>query len=234
MTVEILSDGCTEVLMIRKRVKNINLRVSKGRVVCTFPYGVDKKYVREFLERKSDWITQVSEKQKSQNNYLMDCIRKNDKLQLLGSLYTIVEREDKKNIVEIMGDTILLSVKDINDEELKDRVLAKWWKELAYISFDSLVDKWLMLLNENNFVKPEIGIRKMKSRWGSCNKTKGKITFNEYLLKAEVKAIEYVVLHELAHLKIKAHDKSFYTFIQKYMPDYKMRKKALMNDLLQQ
>ncbi|MDD4120906.1 MAG: DUF45 domain-containing protein, partial [Clostridia bacterium] len=207
MTVEILSDGCTEVLMIRKRVKNINLRVSKGRVVCTFPYGVDKKYVREFLERKSDWITQVSEKQKSQNNYLMDCIRKNDKLQLLGSLYTIVEREDKKNIVEIMGDTILLSVKDINDEELKDRVLAKWWKELAYISFDSLVDKWLMLLNENNFVKPEIGIRKMKSRWGSCNKTKGKITFNEYLLKAEVKAIEYVVLHELAHLKIKAHDK---------------------------
>ncbi|MFA7664074.1 MAG: YgjP-like metallopeptidase domain-containing protein, partial [Clostridia bacterium] len=144
MTVEILSNGCTEVLMIRKRVKNINLRVSKGRVVCTFPYGVDKKYVRDFLERKSDWITQVSEKQKSQNNYLMDCIRKNDKLQLLGSLYTIVEREDKKNIVEIMGDTILLSVKDINDEELKDRVLGKWWKELAYISFDSLVDKWLM------------------------------------------------------------------------------------------
>lgn len=233
MTVEILSNGCTEVLMIRKRVKNINLRVSKGRVVCTFPYGVDKKYVREFLERKSDWITQVSEKQKSQNNYLMDCIRKNDKLQLLGSLYTIVEREDKKNIVEIMGDTIILSVRDINDEELKDRVLAKWWKELAYISFDSLVDKWLMILNDNNFVKPEIGIRKMKSRWGSCNKTKGKITFNEYLLKAEVKAIEYVVLHELAHLKIKAHDKLFYTFIQKYMPDYKIRKEALMNDLLQ-
>ena len=126
MTVEILSNGCTEVLMIRKRVKNINLRVSKGGVVCTFPYGVDMKYVRDFLERKSDWITLVLEKQELQNNYLMGCIRKNDRLQLLGSIYTIVEREDKKNIVEILGDTIVLSVKDINDEELKDRVLGKW------------------------------------------------------------------------------------------------------------
>ncbi|NLT17897.1 MAG: hypothetical protein BWX72_02033 [Firmicutes bacterium ADurb.Bin080] len=233
MTVEILSDGCTEVLMIRKRVKNINLRVSKGRVICTFPYGVDKKYVRDFLERKSDWIKLVSEKQKSQNNYLMGYIRKDDKLQLLGSLYTIIERQEKNNTVKIVGDTIVLSVKDLKDEELKDRVLSKWWKELAYITFDSLIDKWLITLNEYNFVKPYIGVRKMKSRWGSCNKTKGRITFNEYLLKAEVRAVEYVVLHELAHLKIRAHDKAFYTLIEKFMPDYKVRKKALMNDLLQ-
>jgi predicted metal-dependent hydrolase len=73
----------------------------------------------------------------------------------------------------------------------------------------------------------------MKTLWGSCTKSKGKITFNEYLLKADIRCIQYVILHELTHLMYTYHNADFYNFLTVQMPDWQERKKQLDKDVVQ-
>ena len=73
----------------------------------------------------------------------------------------------------------------------------------------------------------------MKTQWGSCTKSKNKITLNEYLLKANNRCIRYVILHELTHLLYQYHNEDFYNFLTIQMPDWKKRKSELDNDVVQ-
>ena len=72
----------------------------------------------------------------------------------------------------------------------------------------------------------------MKSRWGSCIPSRNKVIFNLNLIKTPMCCIEYVVLHELSHLKYQNHSKNFYNFISIFMPDWKERKKILNKEFM--
>lgn len=74
---------------------------------------------------------------------------------------------------------------------------------------------------------PEIEIRKMKSRWGSCFWTKNKIVLNLSLIKVPILCTEYVVVHELSHFKFQNHSKNFYNFISLFIPDWNERRRIL-------
>ncbi len=90
----------------------------------------------------------------------------------------------------------------------------------AKILFYRLIRKYHPFIN-----KPitKIRIKKMNSRWGSCNYKKGYINLNLWLIKKDIRFIEYVILHELSHLIYPNHSKEFYGFIKNIMPDYKER-----------
>lgn len=81
--------------------------------------------------------------------------------------------------------------------------------------------------------KPALYVRKMKTLWGSCTPSKNKITLNQYLLKADLRCIQYVVLHELTHLLYPYHNTDFYNFLTIQMPDWKERKKQLDLEVVQ-
>ncbi len=76
-------------------------------------------------------------------------------------------------------------------------------------------------------VFPQVKIRTMKTQWGSCRPQTGVITLNRRLLEAPVEAIEYVILHEFAHFIHPNHSKDFYGLVERFMPDWKARKKLL-------
>jgi predicted metal-dependent hydrolase len=82
--------------------------------------------------------------------------------------------------------------------------------------------------------KPEIQIRNMKSRWGSCIKDKNIILLNSELIKAPKFCIDYVVLHELIHFKRRNHDGNFYNFMTSLMPDWKQRKEILDEEIVRE
>ena len=90
----------------------------------------------------------------------------------------------------------------------------------AKVVFNKIIRKYHPYIN-----KPinKIRIKKMNTRWGSCNYKKGYINLNLYLIKKDIKFIEYVILHELTHLIYPNHSKDFYNFIKNIMPDYKDR-----------
>ena len=93
--------------------------------------------------------------------------------------------------------------------------------------FEEICKKMYFLLEPYKISYPQIQVRKMKSRWGTCYVQKQKIILNRALLKAPIKAIEYVVLHELVHFIHGNHSSDFYEVIREVMPDWKERKELL-------
>ena len=108
--------------------------------------------------------------------------------------------------------------------ELKKKITEKWYFEKARALFPQVMDKYLDILGEKI---EHLSIKKMKTRWGSCNHRKKYINLNTDLVKKPVPCIEYVVLHEIAHLRHPNHSRDFYHHIERYMPDYKQREKLL-------
>ena len=100
-------------------------------------------------------------------------------------------------------------------------------KELAGILLTDSMERMGRLVAPYGIRCEKLQIRRMTSRWGSCIPSKGKITLNSRLIEAPGEAVDYVVLHELAHMKYPHHQKSFYDFIARFMPDWKERRDML-------
>lgn len=113
-----------------------------------------------------------------------------------------------------------LFLKEPEDDVKKQKILNKLWRDTTTIVFESemntLFDK---IFKKYNISRPIIAIRKMKTFWESCSPSKDKITLNECLLKAYIRCIQYVILHELTHLLYPNHSKEFYDFLTIQMPD---------------
>ena len=139
-----------------------------------------------------------------------------------------------KNRVEVDDKRVYLFVTDVNDEELIQSMFSRWWRHTAKIVYQQEVEYFYkMVIKKYGIEKPTISIRKMKTLWGSCNPQKNKITLNEYLLKANIRCIQYVVLHELTHLLYPNHNSDFYNFLTIHMPDWTERKKQLDTEVVQ-
>lgn len=112
-------------------------------------------------------------------------------------------------------------------EKHEEKVYTKEDYNNAKITYSLEVEKWLKVLSKYNIKMPEIKVRKMKTRWGSCIPSKNKITLNIALIYVPKECMEYVVLHELVHFLEPNHGKRFYGIIEEYMSDYKQIRQKL-------
>ena len=112
---------------------------------------------------------------------------------------------------------LFLGEKYLLDASIKD--IDEFYKQKAKEIIPTLVDKFS---KEMNLYPTSIKYRKNKNTWGSCNYKNG-LNFNILLIKFPIEIIEYVVIHELAHIKHKNHSKRFWDLVEKYCPDYKDR-----------
>ncbi|GAA0721256.1 DUF45 domain-containing protein [Clostridium malenominatum] len=188
-------------ILIRKKVKNINLRIKRdGSVVVSANPKVPLEYINSFVESKEGWIIKHRERIKEIEN----------------------RRKVQEDEIRILGHTY--NLRDLN---LEEGDLEKYIRELAKKEFNMSIERILPLLKDYKIKKPSLKIRKMKTRWGSCNKTKKSITLNLELLKYTREIIDYVVLHELVHLVYFDHSKNFYGLLEELMPDFNIRRKIL-------
>ena len=129
---------------------------------------------------------------------------------------------------------IIIHLKDLEDVALAQKLLEKWWREKATSIYAQEVDAiYNKVFRKYSIEKPSMQVKKMKTLWGSCTPNKNKITLNEYLLKADLRCIQYVVLHELTHLLHPFHNKDFYEFMTVQMPDWQVRKEQLDKEVVQ-
>lgn len=189
-----------------KKIKYARIRINKdGTILLSAPFFYSIKNIFEMLQKYKIWLDVTVQKQ--QNLKLQ-----NNQVQILGKIYTLTLDPLVTNL-KIRDDEILTcSMDKFEDYKLK----------LAKSEFQEIIDKFLPLIKRD--VK-RIVVRKMSTRWGSCNYKKGYINLNLHLIEKNHKFVEYVILHELAHLVFPHHQNSFYEFIEKIMPDYKERQK---------
>ena len=212
----------------RKKVKNINLRIRPNmEIYISAPMNLHSDYIENFIRSKEKWIKQVLQKiEEAKQNQLPSQYLSGEKHKYLGKEYELEVKQGNSNRVSIKEGKIILTVISniFENSDEKKKVMEKWYFENAQKVFVNAMQKWLEILDESI---EKLSIKPMKSRWGSCNYVKRYINLNTELIKRTQFEIEYVVLHELTHLKYPNHGKGFYRYIENYMPNYKMAEKML-------
>lgn len=210
-----------------KDIKNINIRITKdGEISVSAPLNTKPKLVDDFVEEKAEWIfRKMADFEKAKEAMPDDSFYDGKTVFILGKEYTLMLDRAKKFYVEINGEDIIVFSR-YGDDNLKPKYL-DWLAEIAEPIFEDSLTRMLILAKEYSINRPEIYIRNMSSRWGSCNIGKHRIGLNVQLMKKDKKCIDQVVLHEVAHFVSPDHSEKFYEVLDKLMPDWKDRKNEL-------
>lgn len=229
-------NGTVDVKIVRKNIKNVHLKVFRSlEVVLSVPMQVPQEWIENFLSKRIKWIDeQITKYKLSGGTNTLDSIKNGTSVQMLGKDMRVVFEEASKNSIEVDEKRITLLLKNVTDEEFAQKLFLKWWKQAAEDVFQNELDTlYEKIFKKYQVAKPDIYVRKMKTLWGSCTPSKSKVTFNNYLFKANLRCIQYVVLHELTHLIYPNHSKQFYDFLTIHMPDWQERKKQLDTEVVQ-
>lgn len=220
-----------EYTLSRKAKKNVNFRInSKGEVCISAPRYVSKTELEKMILGKAEWIVktknQIIHQKKSPIN---NKIQSGNKIYLNGVPYEIKITPSSSNHIDVQNDLIEIKIKNskLDSPKYIESFFNTWLNECTYKIAQKYMDIYLDKLKKYNLKKPELTIRTMTSRWGSCTPSINKITINKNLMYPPFECFEYVVLHELAHLVEANHSKKFYAVIESVMPDWKKRKKIL-------
>lgn len=209
----------------RKKVKNINLRVDKDlNVYISAPLNLDSYYIENFIKSKKDWIDKNINRFKNiKEEYGQGNIDDGAILRYLGKKYILKIEESSYNKVYVDDKYIVMKIVD-NNESLRNKLLEEWYYEKASKIIKELFYKILGIMNES---VEKFKINKIKGKWGYCIPLKREICLNVDLIKRSQFEIEYVIIHEIVHLKVPNHSKMFYQNVEIYMKDYKLAEKML-------
>ena len=144
----------------------------------------------------------------------------------LGRQYRLKVVSSTEEQVVLKRGIINVYTKDRNNSSQIKTLLGRWYKQRGTIKYAERLKLYYAKTKRHGIVLPNIQIRMMKKRWGSCSK-QGSIILNTQLIKAPSHCIDYVIMHELCHLKYFNHGKLFYNLLVKVMPDWEKRKKRL-------
>lgn len=210
----------------QKKIKNIHLSVyPNGQVKISAPLHMNQETLRTFLISKLGWIKQKQTKfQNQQRETPRDCINRESHY-VWGQRYLlkVIEQDTPPKIV-LGHSEMLLQVRPNSSPELKQAIIDEWLREELKRVIPPLIAKWQPIMGVE--VK-KFFVQKMKTRWGSCNYTQGNVRFNSQLAKKPPECLEYVVVHELAHLLEPSHNAHFHSLMSNFLPNWKLIKAEL-------
>lgn len=224
----LLQVGGVEAVVLYKPVKNLHLNVLPpvGKVRVTAPQNMNDDAIRTFLATRISWIKKMQAKFKGQERQTPREYVSGETYYFFGKKYRLeVSESDEPPHVEIKGKTkIILSIRPKANVSKREEIMQDWYRNELRTFLEKAIDKWEKKIG----VKTDSwGIRRMKTRWGSCNHKKRSIWLNLELAKKSESCIEYVVLHELLHLIERKHNEKFTALLSKYMPKWKSEKEEL-------
>lgn len=211
----------------REERKTISLVIKPDKTtIVKVPKEAKMEEVENFLKRKWSWLKkQISyfdkySKKKHERDYVSG-----ESFYYLGRQYKLIVRKRKQESVRFSkGILELYTKKELRNSRHNRDLLNKWYDERAVNIFTK---RYRIVLKsfDYDFV-PKLDIRKMNKRWGSFLSNK-KIYLNPDLVKSPVRCIDYVIIHELCHMRYKKHNKDFYKLLTQKCPDWEFRKEKL-------
>lgn len=224
---DVLKFNDIEVELAFKNIKNIHLRVHPplGKVTLSSPENISIEQLRVYVSTKLGWIRRERKKMISQKREPEYLYINNESHYFFGKRYLlkIIESKEKSKVV-LRHSRIEIIVPKENDREFIKSKLYQWYRKQLH---QFLNDKIEFYKEKINVYPKGFGIRKVKTKWGSCNDTAKTLWFNIELAKKPKDCIEYIVVHELVHLKERNHNKNFIILMNKYFPNWQLRKKEL-------
>jgi predicted metal-dependent hydrolase len=225
--------GNLTVEIIKKDIKNLHLGVypPKGRVRVAAPLSTSDESIRLFVISKMLWIKKQEKFFLSQQRQTARKYVSGETHYIFGKAYRlrVINSDDGTKLVISKKSYIDLYVKSNANAEQKAKIFENYYRsELRKLIF-KIVSKWEKKVGVKT---PELKIRKMKTRWGTCNSEDKRIWLNLELAKKPFHCIDYVLVHELIHLKEKKHSKEFLHLLQNAYPNWQEHKDELNHSIL--
>ena len=207
----------------RRTRHTVGLKVTQAGLVVHVPQRLALRDIEAILQTKLAWIIQKLE-EKQQNQIPEMQWLNGEPLHLLGHEITLSLRQNNINKAAALQDNCLIvSQPNITDTKLIKRKTIAWYKKEALNDFARRLQIFSTKLN---VPVPKLMLSNAKSRWGSCN-SRGEVRLNWRLIQAPPSIINYVVCHELAHLKEMNHSARFWAIVEKLDPNYQQAEKDL-------
>lgn len=213
--------------VVLKNIKNVHLSVQPphGKVRIAAPNRMELEIIRMFAISKLSWIKKQQSKMLNQEREGVKNYVSRESHYFLGKRYLlkVVEGNHKQSII-LNHSNIVLNVRPNSSKDQKQIILQEWYRnQLKEVSL-KMIKKWEKKMN----VKVEdLRIRKMKTRWGSCNQKSKKIHLNLELAKKPLQCLEYIIVHEMVHLLERNHGDRFLAYMNKFLPNWKSCKENL-------
>jgi predicted metal-dependent hydrolase len=227
-----LSVAGIDVDVVYKDIKNLHIGVYPplGRVRVAAPQRLDDDQVRLAVVDRLPWI-------KKQRMQLQDAERQSKREMLTGESHyvwgvrhrlKVVQRPGRPHF-EVDGERLLLYVPDGTTPEQRRTLLDGWYRQQLRVVIADLIAKWEPVIGMS---VPRWSIRRMKTKWGSCNRESRHIWFNLELAKKHPDCVEYILVHEMTHYLERNHGERFIRLIDGFLPDWRSRRDQLNNSPL--
>jgi predicted metal-dependent hydrolase len=217
-----------QVAVVRKRIKNLHLGVypPEGRVRVAAPLAMREDAIRVAVVRKLGWIRRQQAVLRRQERQSAREMVSGEAHYFLGRCYRLdIATDGPSGKVSLRRSGIMtLHVRPRWDRDRRMDALYDWYRERLRELAGPLVAKWSRRLE----VEPRFwGLKKMKTKWGSCNAAARRVWLNVELAKKPPECLEYLVVHELVHFVAQRHDERFRQLMNKHLPNWRYRRELL-------
>jgi predicted metal-dependent hydrolase len=227
---ETIQLGEISIEVTRKDIKNVHLSVRPpdGHVTLAAPLATRLEVARAYAISKLGWIRDQQQKLASQARETPRQFITRESHYLWGRRYLLnVEQREAKPCVTVDHKRMTLTVRPGSSDTKRAEVMHQWHKELLHEAVPPLIRKW----------EPKLGVQvhgyflqRMKTKWGGCNHRAGHIRLNTELVKKPRHLLEYVIVHEMAHLLEPTHSDRFLAILDKHYPTWR-EARAELNEL---
>ena len=220
------------VQVVRKAIKNLHLGVypPNGRVRMAVPVRVNDDAVRLALVGKLGWIKRQRVKFEAQSRQSKREMVSGESHYFLGRRYrlSVIPQEGAPKVLT-RKKLIELHVRRETSAPQRERVLRRWYRQRLKEMIPPLLEKWQEILGVRI---AEWGIKKMKTRWGTCNPGARRIWLNLELAKKPAQCLEYILVHELTHLVERHHNDRFISLMNRHLPNWRQHRQILNSEPL--
>ena len=217
-----------DVQIVRKDIKNLHLAVypPEGHVRVAVPNHITDENVRLAVIQKLSWI-------KKQQREFSEQPRQSKRKYISGECHYVfgvryrlelIEQPGKPHIVLANSNVLKMYVPQEASINAKEKVINEWYRAELKDCIPVLLDKWQPVIGKK---VSDFTIRKMKTKWGSCNIQKRRICLNLELAKKPIECIEYILVHEMVHLFERNHNEKFKTYMDKFLPKWRTHRSLL-------
>lgn len=213
--------------IVKKEIKNMHLAVlpPDGKVRVSAPLAMPDEAIAMFVRTKLGWIRKQQAKFEAQPRQSQREYVSGETLYVWGHQYFLqVAYSYKGNSLVLDGNQAILTVRQESTAKQREAFVNEWYRGLLKAEVEKYLPKWEKItgLHCSSWQS-----KYMTTRWGTCNTNIRKIWLNLQLAKKPIECLEYVILHELAHLKVKNHGSEFIAILDQHMPQWRERKMLL-------
>lgn len=229
MQTQIIQVGSVEVELRFKAIKNLHLSVHPpfGKVTVSSPDFYDLDKVKIYLATKLAWIKREQKKIRSQAREAEMLFITQESHYFFGKRYLLKVIEATSPKIVCQHSTIELYALPNASREQKQKTLYNWYRKELRKKLAVLLSNYAKKMGLDDY---HFGIRKMKTKWGSCVTESKMLWFNIELAKKPIACIEYIVVHELVHLIERHHNRNFILLMDRYCMDWRVQK-SLLNEM---